>query len=1097
MKVCPSCGRENADDARFCSQCATPLDAELSAREERKVVTCLFCDLVGFTARAEAMDPEDVRRLLQPYHARVRAELERFGGTVEKFIGDAVMAVFGAPVAHEDDPERAVRAALSIRDQLVDEGELEVRIGVTTGEALVALDARPDAGEGMASGDVVNTAARLQTAAPTNGILVDETTFRSTERSIEYGEGSSIDAKGKAEPVPVYEAVRARARVSVERAGGAALVGREQELTLLRETLTRAIREREPQLVTLVGVPGIGKSRLVYELFQTIESGAYGLVFWRHGRSPPYGEGVTFWALGEMVKAQAGILESDTAEQAGEKLRSAVARFVESESDAAWTERHLRPLAGLEAEEAAAGDRRDESFAAWRSFLEAIADERPLVLVFEDLHWADDALLDFVDYLVEWAKGVPLLVLATARPELLTRRPGWGGGKVNSSTILLSPLTEEETAGLVHALLGRSAIDAELRARLLEHAGGNPLYAEEFTRMHMERPESTVVPESVQGMIAARLDTLPLEEKELLQDAAVVGRVFWLGALGGERWTLEERLHSLARREFVTRNRRSSVAGEDEYVFRHALVRDVAYEQIPRAERADKHRAAAEWIESLGRIEDHAEMLAHHYASALDYARALGEDPGALAEQGRIALREAGARAFALNAFAAAARYYELAVEAWPHDSPDRPSLLFDLARTYHASGHEKQQSSLDDALDAAHAGRRLDLAAEADALLAELWWFRADAARSSEHLERAHTSVHQLAPSPGKAHVLSQVSRYRMLAGANEDAIRIGRDALTMAEELGLLELQAHALNNIGAARANMGDAAGLEDLERAVGIALAAGSSEVARACNNLAASVWVMGDLRRALVLIDQTVAHAERLGMANLLTFSRNFRIWLLSREGHWDEALPHIEEFLAACEAGEPHYHEGGMRLRRAAIRLARNDVDGALEDAQKAVLLARRADDPQIRIPWLSGCTRLLVEAGELDEAKPIARETLEGSENMTNAAWATVDLTFVAETLGCSDELAERVDRDPPTKWTEAARAVLRGDFLKGADVLHAIGNAELESLARLRAAEQLVADGRRADADEQLQRSLAFWRSVDATRYIRQGEALLAKSA
>ena len=286
---------------------------------------------------------------------------------------------------------------------------------------------------------------------------------------------------------------------------------------------------------------------------------------------------------------------------------------MESEGDAAWTERHLRPLAGLETEESSAGDRRDESFAAWRRFLEAIADERPLVLVFEDLHWADDALLDFIDYLVDWANGVPLLVLATARPELLARRPGWGGGKVNSSTILLSPLTEEETAGLVHALLGRSAIDAELQARLLEHAGGNPLYAEEFTRMHVERPESTVVPESVQGMIAARLDTLPLEEKELLQNAAVVGRVFWLGALGGERWTLEERLHSLARREFVTRNRRSSVAGEDEYVFRHALVRDVAYEQIPRAERADKHRAAAQWTESLGRPDDHAEMVAYHY----------------------------------------------------------------------------------------------------------------------------------------------------------------------------------------------------------------------------------------------------------------------------------------------------------------------------------------------------------------------------------------------------------------------------------------------------------------------------------------------------
>ena len=315
--------------------------------------------------------------------------------------------------------------------------------------------------------------------------------IRATERAIEYADPTTIDAKGKAEPVAVWEARRARARVSVERVGGAPLVGREQELTLLRETLARVVREREPQLVTLVGVPGIGKSRLVYELFQTIETGDYGLVYWRHGRSLPYGEGMTFWALGEIVKAQAGILESDSAEHGGRqasagrravRLRRHRSRLVRTAVAPARRTRHATK---------ASGDRRDEAFAAWRRYLEAIADERPLVLVFEDLHWADDALLDFVDHLVEWASGVPLLVLSTSRPELLVRRPGWGGGKVNSSTILLSPLSEEETALLLHALLGRSALDAELQARLLEHAGGNPLYAEEFTRMLVSRPTTS------------------------------------------------------------------------------------------------------------------------------------------------------------------------------------------------------------------------------------------------------------------------------------------------------------------------------------------------------------------------------------------------------------------------------------------------------------------------------------------------------------------------------------------------------------------------------------------------------------------------------
>jgi len=331
--------------------------------QERKVVTVLFCDLVGFTSRAEDMDPEDVAALLVPYQARLKEELERYGGTVEKFIGDAVMALFGAPTAHEDDPERAVRAALAIRDFARDEG-IELRIGITTGEALISLEAQPEHGETMATGDVINTAARLQTAAPVNGVLVGEATFRATRTAIEYEDREPVEAEGKSRPVPVWEALSPRARITLDRLHGASLVGRAHELTLLEGALTRARQERLPQLVTLIGVPGIGKSRLVFELFQAVERDRE-LISWRQGRCLPYGDGVTFWALGEIVKAQAGILETDSALETEEKLKAA--------AEDPWIQTHLRPLVGLAAEHEGGTDGRDEAFAAWRGFLELLA----------------------------------------------------------------------------------------------------------------------------------------------------------------------------------------------------------------------------------------------------------------------------------------------------------------------------------------------------------------------------------------------------------------------------------------------------------------------------------------------------------------------------------------------------------------------------------------------------------------------------------------------------------------------------------------------------------------------------------------------------
>jgi class 3 adenylate cyclase/tetratricopeptide (TPR) repeat protein len=1108
MVVCPSCGRENADDARFCSACGASLVSEEPHREERKVVSVLFADLVGFTSRAEQMDPEDVRALLSPYYAHVRGELERHGGTVEKFIGDAVMALFGAPVAHEDDPERAVRAALTIRDWIREqEGDLQLRIAVTTGEALVALGARPSEGEGMASGDVVNTAARLQAAAPVDGILVDETTHRATSQRIEYRPAEPVSAKGKQDPVPAWEAVEARSRFGVDtiQTPSAPLIGRDRELDVLEAALARVRDERSPQLVTLIGVPGIGKSRLVYELFRTIENTPE-LIHWRQGRSLPYGEGVSFWALGEMVKAQAGILETDPSDKAEQKLHRSVGDVLE-ESDGEWVGRHLRPLVGVEGEQDLLADHRAEAFAAWRRFFEGIAENRPLVLVFEDLHWADEGLLDFVDHLVDWAGGVPILVVGTARPELLARRAGWGGGKPNAVTLSLSPLDDDQTARLVAALLERSVLPAETQRALLRRAGGNPLYAEEFVRMVADRSldgadEELPLPESVQGIVAARLDGLPDEEKALLQDAAVVGKVFWLGAaaaIGGlDRPTAEEALHRLERKEFVRRERRSSVAGETEYAFRHLLVGDVAYGQIPRAQRAEKHRLAAQWIEALGRTEDHAEMLAHHYVSALDFAHAAGAETADLAERARVALREAGDRAFALGAFPAATRFYGTALESWPVDDPERPALLLRYGRglqhTEIGGGYEAVLAEARDAL--LRAGEQ-SAAAEAAAVLGEMFRRLGRWDDAFEHFSQAEALVQDVPSSPSKAYVVGNLSRFFMLAGQAEPAIRLAREALEMATELGLNELRALAITNIGSARAASGDAGGLEDLEQAIAISLELNSPEAVRAYANYGSHLSSLGELERAFAMHAESGRLADRFGFGELARKVRAERTWELYVRGRWDEGLALADELIAEFEE-KPYFMEGLCRSVRGSMRLAFGDLEGARRDALRTIDLARIGKDPQLMQPALAFGARALVPT-DPDQAAELVDESF--------AAWRSTDWNLPAEwladlaaalvALDKQDELREPAEQVLRTPWLEAALALATGEFARAAEVYGAMGFRPDEAYARLRAAEAFVAEGRRAEADAELQASLGFWRSVGATAYIREGEALMAASA
>jgi class 3 adenylate cyclase len=1100
--VCPSCGQQNPDGFRLCGMCGAPLAAQPTvAREERKVVTVVFCDLVGSTARAEGLDPEDVRALLSRFHAQVRTELERHGGTVEKFIGDAVMALFGAPIAHEDDPERALRAALAIRDFAVAEGT-ELRIGITTGEALVALGARPAEGEGMASGDVVNTAARLQTAAPVNGILVDASTHRATRSVITYRDAAGVTAKGKAEAIAAWEALEARSRfgVDVTHHARVPLVGREQELDILRTGLHRAVGERLPQLVTLVAVPGMGKSRLIYELSRIADDHEE-LITWRQGRCLAYGNGVAYWALGDVVKAQAGIVEQDTTATAAEKLSSSVAEILEEDGERAWVERHLRPLVGLDAATGLGGDRRGEAFAAWRRYLEALADRRPLVLVLEDLHWADDGLLDFVDELVDWLTDVPLLMVCSARPELLQRRPGWGGGKLNASTLALSPLSADQTATLLSAVLGSPRLAPEVAENLLERVDGNPLYAEQFAELVLERgvADKLALPESLQGIVAARLDGLPAGEKAALQEAAVMGKVFWAGSLTATAaadgvGATDGMLQALARKGFLTRQRRSSVEQESEWSFAHMLLRDVAYAQIPRVERSAKHRRAAEWIASLGRPDDHAELLAHHWKTALELASAAGIDTTDLVDPARLSLRAAGDRSYAVNAYPAAARFYGDALAHWPADEPDRPMLLYRHADALYLADVEEAEQALIAARDALLASGDRETAAKAEVSLSRIWWHRGLSETSREH-ERRALELAGDGPTLTTAWVRAMIARTIAIGGDPTEGLRLASQAVAVAETLGADELRAHALATIGLSKRYLGDPAGPDDEQRALELAIEIHSPVAGSIANNVAVGAFFDGDLVRARALFEEGVPIAERFGDAAGAKWLRSQVTMMAYHFGQWDDALPVIEASIAASEAGVRTYQDPTMREQRAGIREARGDLEGSLADWRAAVVRGREIGDPQELLVAVGGLSAALALQGLTDEAHAAGAETVRlAAESPQDATWALAfDFIFSPVALEFAGELRELLRESPFARWKELCLACLDRDFVRAAEMWAEAGGPVWEARLRMRAAEDLVERGRREEAAKEIALARAFYEAVGGTFWIERSEALL----
>jgi len=1164
---------------------------------ERKLVTVLLADVEEAVEDFTEPDPEDVARMLARHLARVRAEVEAFGGTVEQTVGGRTAAVFGVPRTRTNDPERAVRAALAIRDALAGPGPdgpgpdgpdpdgpeagtrpaVRLHVAVATGEALV----RPGsaAGRQRVLGDPVTVCARLLEIQREGAVLVTEATRRATERTVSYAPSGAV-ALGGGQPVAVWSALGLRAE-AMEQDGQRPphpLVARTRELGQLLDRFAAVRATGTPRLVTVVGPPGIGKSRLVAELAARVRAGP-GPAAWRQGRSLPYGHGVTFWALSMIVKAQAGILETDTAAQAERKLARAAAAAVPHPDVATWVAGKLRRLVGAGAPAGPASGDREEAFAAWRRFLYGLARRRPLVLAVEDLHWADDALLDFLERLVApqapaEAGPIPLLVVTTARPELLERRPDWAAGPRGAADtrgsgaadigsgaadtrrsgaadtrgsgaadtrrsgaadtrgsgaadagglVVLEPLSDRDTGRLLATLLARHGLPGTVEPALLARVAGNPLFAEEYVRMLRDRgamalpagaaparaagearaagadpARAAAIPETVHAIVAARLDALPPQEKAVLQDAAVLGQAGWVGALtrigDHERTGLEASLRRLEQRELLHRTGRSRVAGEVEYAFSHVLVRDVAYGQIVRAERAGKHRRAAAWIEALAsdRTEDRAELLAYHYQAALGFARAAGQDVPGLADRARAALRDAGDRAAALGAWATAARYHAQARDLCPPGDPERPALELRIGRA-RCQSEGAGQEELARARDGLLATGERALAAEAEMLLGELAFLHGLGEERAARLDRALALAADAPPSRSKAAVLKGCMMHLVIASRHAEARGVAEEVLAMAGGLGLHDLEAEALGTIGLARVDAGDAGGLADLERATAIleSLASPGSIVWHL--NLAYAHAALGDLARFRAALSAASRAAGRFGSMRRLRQVGLQRVAECYWAGRWDEAVRIVDDDLAGGDR-EHYYLEWECRVWRGRIRLARGQVEAALDDAQAALALARDMADPQALDPARAFGARALLAAGRTDEARQTTDELLAGLGGSVLAPDLGADLGAVLAALG---HPAQALDARhiPPSGWLEAARALVAGDPQRAAEVYARIGSRPDEAYARLAAAGRAWAAGRVDEGEAELAAATAFYREVGAGAFLAEAEAMRAR--
>jgi class 3 adenylate cyclase/tetratricopeptide (TPR) repeat protein len=967
--TCPSCGTENAQGAKFCNECGTPLALAEQRRKERKFATALFADLVGSTSLAEREDPEVVQAVVGRAFDRLAEEIGRYEGLLEKFMGDALLAVFGVPRAHEDDAERAVRVGLEMHALLSElnrgfaaEGKptLEMRIGIDAGEVLVDLERASGSRDRMLTGDAVNTAARLQAAAEPSQVVVGAGVYASTKDIMEYRELPPLALKGKAEPVPAWRALRIKARTRGERPRlglEARLVGRDEELMVLKQTLRRVETEGRPALVTIVGPAGVGKSRLVAELERYVE-GLPDIVYWRRGRCLAYGN-TSYSAFADAIKAQCEIFDDDASDVAGKKADAAVRELFGDESVAP----QIRALVGAGE---ARGMTREELFDAWRRFCERLAARYPLAIVLDDIHWADEGLLDFVEHVADWAQG-PIFVIGTARPELLETRPTWGGGKRNAASIYLDPLSAAEGEAMLDDLLS-GQIAPELRRTIVDRSEGNPLFVEEIVRKLIDDgvlrateaarwevalPVAAVeLPRSIQGLIAARLDGLPDDEKAVLQDAAVVGRVFWVGAVAEltERSTQEVRnmLGRLRVKELVLPHEPSSFSDEHEFSFHHVLIRDGAYDSMPKALRADKHARVARWAEQRAgdRAEEIAELIATHLLGALRYREELGDtaELDALRRDGLRWTRAAGERTLALWLKGEAARWYRHA-ERLADELGIRPSERIDLIR------HHIEAS-----------------------------WGTDDVPEHIRLVRVALAAYEELNDRLGVGWAWTRLVIPFLMGGHDDEADAAGRTAVSILEQFGERAELADALHRYGWYLWRRGRNAEAESLlRRSVAIAEHVGANAIlAEATQTLAVCLSQSGRSEEALETMEEAFRLAKRVGdVTNLMRAYNNLSSLVSDLASDNRRAESVLREGLELVRRVGARQNSGWLTgsLGDVLARLGR--LAEAEECQRTAIELAGEVGDEPLRGMRLTALANVLLLRGRLDEAKAAHRESL------------------------------------------------------------------------------------------------------------------------